>query len=74
MKRTTIYLPEGLHERLREQAFRERVSMAELIRLKLEAPQASSGESEEEDPLLAVAGIINDGTLTKNLDQDLYDL
>jgi len=31
-KKTMIYLEEDVHERLRRQAFEERISMAELIR------------------------------------------
>lgn len=34
MKRTTIFLTEELHEQLRRDAFRAKVSMAEIIRLK----------------------------------------
>ena len=36
MRRTTIFLPDELHERLRQEAFRSRLSMAEVIRLRLE--------------------------------------
>lgn len=74
MKRTTIYLPEELHERLRQQAFRQNISMAELIRMRIESPENESTTLGEEDPLLAVSGIISDGTLTENLDRDLYEL
>ena len=35
MKRTTVFLPDELHERLRKEAFRAKTSMAELIRVKL---------------------------------------
>jgi len=37
MKRTMIYLPDEIHEGLRELAFDKRVSMAELIRRAVEA-------------------------------------
>lgn len=36
MRRTTIFLPDDLHEQLRQEAFRTRLSMAELIRLRLQ--------------------------------------
>ncbi len=75
MKRTTIFLPERLHERLREEAFRSRVSMAELIRSKLQdrltAPRKRKSKA---DPLLAVAGIGSDGRLTMCIDEELYGL
>ncbi len=72
VKRTTIFLPDELHEQLREEAFRLRISMAELIRTKLH-PAAQLGEAET-DPLLEVAGICNDGGLTANIDQELYGI
>ncbi len=37
MKKTMVYLPEELHEGLRQLAFEHRTSMAELIRRALEA-------------------------------------
>ena len=78
MKRTTIFLDEEVHERLRQEAHEARVSMAELIRRKLKAPDQTLAESDwtppETDPLLAVAGIGSDGALNKNLDEELYDL
>lgn len=80
MKRTTIFLPEDLHEELRKEAFRSRVSMAQLIRARLEQGRTSrkrSRRSEDallDDPLLKVAGIGSDGTLTRNLDEELYGI
>ncbi len=75
MKRTTVFLPEWLHERLREEAFRTRISMAELIRSKLQDRlKAPATHKPKEDPLLAVAGIGTDGRLTTGIDEDLYDL
>jgi hypothetical protein len=73
MKRTTIFLPEEVHARLRHEAHEARLSMAELIRRKLEVPEPES-ELAEPDPLLAVAGLWSDGTLCENLDEELYDL
>ena len=75
MKRTTIFLPDGLHERLRREAFRKRVSMAQLIRSKL-----GDGRSRRrlrrlgEDPLLRVAGIGRDGMLSQGIDEALYGI
>jgi len=37
MKKTMVYLPDGIHEGLRQLAFDRRVSMAELIRRAVEA-------------------------------------
>lgn len=78
MKRTTIFLPEDLHEELREEAFRSRVSMAQLIRARLEQGRARRSRRSKDlvldDPLLKVAGIIHDGTLTRNLDEELYEI
>ena len=73
MKRTTIVLPDNLHEDLRREAFRKRVSMAGLIRSRLERRPRSGGKRQSmEDPLLAMSGIGNDGKLTKDIDHALY--
>jgi hypothetical protein len=72
MKRTTIFLPDDLHERLREEAFRSRISVAELIRSRL-----SNGRpmfNVDDDPLLAVAGICNVPGLSDRIDEHIYDL
>ena len=76
MKRTTIFLPEDLHERLRREAFRNRVSMAELIRTRLQGGRSGRRRRTRplRDPLLEVAGIISDGTLNQNLDEELYGI
>lgn len=71
MKRTTIFLPDELHERLRNEAFAARISVAELIRSRLERgrrPRAKLGR----DPLLAVEGIVHDGKLSEDVDEALY--
>jgi len=76
MRRTTIFLPEELHERLRREAFRDRVSMASLIRSRLDdrAPKKKS-ERFREDPLLAVAGIYKGSVrLAKNIDKERYGI
>ena len=68
-------LPEELHERLPQQAFREHTSMAELIRMKLDLqPEVEGAVEIQNDPLLAVAGIGSDGSLTKDIDKDLYGI
>jgi hypothetical protein len=69
MKRTTIYLSERLHEQLRQEAFRTKVSMAELIRSRLEGNPRSAPRG---DPLADVEGIIEDGALSRNIDRELY--
>jgi hypothetical protein len=78
MKRTTIFLPDELHEDLRQEAFRERISMAELIRRRLARnlrPRARRGRVQHDDPILAVAGICSgDGKLSQNFDEELYEL
>lgn len=74
MKRTTIFLPEELHERLRAEAFKAHISMAELIRTRLERGRRRPARKPalRRNPLEDVIGIIHDGTLTHNLDEDLY--
>ena len=73
MKRTTIFLPEALHEELRQEAFRRRVSMAELIRSRLDRPSARRrARRMKEDPLLRVAGILRGGRLSEGIDEAVY--
>ena len=74
MKRTTIFLPEEMHERLRREAFQTRLSMAELIRSKLEQQPRKTRTGQKKDPLSKVIGIVQDGTLTRNIDEEIYDL
>ena len=75
MKRTTIFLPDDLHEQLRDEAFHARISMAELIRSRLKEPtQRRKKPRRKEDVLAKLEGIIQDGTLTQGIDEDLYDL
>lgn len=73
MRRTTIFLPDDLHEDLRREAFRKRVSMAELIRSRLRGGRRRRTRPRR-DPILEVAGIIRDGTLSQNLDEELYGI
>lgn len=73
MKRTTIFLPDELHERLRGEAFRSRVSMAELIRFRLERSAGGKRASRRRvDPLDRVEGIVSDGRLSARIDEELY--
>ena len=73
MRRTTIFLPDELHDRLRREAFSARISMAGLIRNRLEqngGPQRRAGA--RRDPLAKVEGIVEDGHLTEGIDEALY--
>ena len=72
MRRTTIFLPADVHERLRREAFTERVSMAELIRLKLQEPASKPARKPAQDPLMKVAGICRGAILSENIDDELY--
>jgi hypothetical protein len=73
VKRTTIFLPDELHERLRQDAFRARVSMAELIRTKLAAPaEAPTRRASGRDPILKVAGICRGEVMSNDIDESLY--
>ena len=73
MVRTTLVLPEPLYEEIRMEAFHKRLSMATIIRMRLEQPKAAGG-ARAADPILALAGLApsNEGLLTDNLDADLY--
>jgi len=73
MKRTTIFLPDELHEQLRSDAFRVGISMAELIRMKLEHPSATRGKRpSSKDPILKVAGVCRGPVLSDDIDSVLY--
>jgi Arc/MetJ-type ribon-helix-helix transcriptional regulator len=75
MKRTTVVLPDKLHEELRQEAFSRRVSMAELIRARLERrPRSRARSGWRNDPLLKVSGIGNDGKLAEGIDEALYGI
>jgi hypothetical protein len=71
MKRTTLFLPDELHEQLRQEAFRSRVSMAQIIRMRLENP-VSRAKKPKVDPLLKVAGICRGPILSERIDEELY--
>lgn len=73
MRRTTIFLPDEVHEQLRQDAFRAKVSMAELIRIRL---QRSTGRPQRRghspDPILKVAGVCRGPVLSSDIDGSLY--
>jgi hypothetical protein len=71
MRRTTVFLPDELHERLRREAFASRVSMAQLIRNRLEH-SGRPRSARIKDPLARVEGIIQDGHLSEGIDEALY--
>jgi hypothetical protein len=72
MRRTTISLPDQRHEELRREAFRLRVSIAEVIRLRTQAPaKAQAKRKMIADPLLKVAGICGGAVMSANIDDEL---
>ncbi len=73
MRRTTIFLPDEVHERLRQDAFRAKVSMAELIRTKLQRSTAQpQRRASSTDPILKVAGVCRGPVLSSDIDDALY--
>jgi len=72
MKRTTAFLPDDLHERLREEARRSRTSIAELIRSRLDRTYRPKRWGARVDPLAEVEGIVHDGNLCHRIDEALY--
>jgi hypothetical protein len=73
MTRATIFLPDDLREQLRQEAFRSRLSMAQIIRLRLERPTPSPKKQKPKtDPLLKVAGICRVPRLSERIDEELY--
>jgi len=71
IRRTTVFLPKDLHERVRGEAFARRVSMAQLIRTRLENGGRRSTRARK-DPLAKVEGIVRDGHLPEKIDAALY--
>jgi hypothetical protein len=66
-----------LYEELRREAYEKRMSLAAVIRMRLEnrpAAPAPPPVAAPTDPLLAIAGLADAGTLTENLDGDLYEI
>ncbi len=73
MKRTTIFLPDELHEELRGEAFRARLSMAEVIRLRIQGRSKAAGKrTAAADPLMKAAGICGGAVMSTNIDEELY--
>jgi hypothetical protein len=73
MRRTTIFLPDELHEQLRQDAFRSKVSMAELIRARLQRPAVRARRLRRSpDPILKVAGACRGPILSNRIDDALY--
>ena len=73
MRRTTIFLPDELHEQLRQDAFRAKISMAELIRAKLQRSIAPPRKRRiSQDPILKVAGVCRGPVLSSEIDDSLY--
>ena len=72
MKKTMVYLPEDLHEGLRQLAFEHRTSMAELIR---RAVQAAYGETIEDirDAEAELAGYLKDPSTAVSLEDFLAE-
>jgi hypothetical protein len=73
VKRTTIFLPDELHEQLRRDAFRAKTSMAELIRARLQRPIGRlRRRASSQDPILKVAGVCGGPVLSSEIDERLY--
>ena len=73
MRRTTIFLPDEVHEQLRQDAFRAKTSMAELIRLRLRrSSDRPRRRGSARDPILKVAGVCRGPVLSSEIDDWLY--
>jgi len=73
MRRTTIFLPDELHEQLRKDAFRAKTSMAELIRARLRGSATRPRRRRvSRDPILKVAGVCRGPILSSEIDDSLY--
>jgi hypothetical protein len=72
MRRTTVFLSDELHDQLRRDAFEAKVSMAEVIRMKLKMPAMRPRANVSEDPILKVAGICQGTILSRGIDKSLY--
>jgi hypothetical protein len=67
-----ILLPDELHEQLRQEAQRAKVSMSKLIRTKLLCSLDPIPSRRLEDPILNVAGICRGSVLSGEIDYNLY--
>jgi hypothetical protein len=72
MRRTTVFLTDELHDQLRRDAFKAKVSMAEIIRIKLQTPDARPRRKSSADPILKVAGVCRGPILSQDIDESLY--
>lgn len=73
MKRTSIFLPDEIHEELRQEAFRARISMAEVIRFRVATSNKAQGKrNASADPPLKAAGICRGPMMSANIDDELY--
>jgi hypothetical protein len=73
MIRTTIFLPDQLHEQIRQDAFRAKTSMAEIIRAKLQSTiTRPRRRGSSQDPILKVAGVCRGPVLSREIDGSLY--
>jgi hypothetical protein len=73
MVRTTVFLTDELHEQLRQEAFRAKTSMAEIVRRKLRQPAGRQrNRKSSPDPLLKVAGVCRGPVLSGEIDEALY--
>jgi hypothetical protein len=70
MKRTTIFLSDEMHDRLRRDAFQAKVSMAEYIRIRLREPRPRKNRGE--DPIMKVAGSCSGPIMSRDIDESLY--
>jgi hypothetical protein len=73
MKRFTTRLPDELHKRLSQEAIRNGISLAELIRRRLEPRNRGKRQNRPvRDPLDEVVGTISSGRLSEGIDEELY--
>jgi len=72
VKRTTIFLPDSLHRQLRDDAFRAHISMAQLIRVKLQGSAPPRRRGASPDPILKVAGLCRGPVISDEIDDALY--
>ena len=73
MRRTTLFLPDELHEQLRKDAFRAKTSMAELIRAKLRRSTVPPRRRRSsQDPILKVAGVCSGQVFSGEIDDHVY--
>lgn len=70
--RVTVLLPDELYEQLRREASDQGVSMAELIRCRLEAGGWKRCVTTSGDPLARVEGLVRDGHLSEGIDCSVY--